>query len=74
VSADDLRAWLWGGPSMAVQLGACLVLAVVAWRRDGRDALTWLLAGLGAAVLPAIGVLIMSAACLLAPRLSGGGR
>jgi hypothetical protein len=56
---------LAGSLSMAVQLVVCLALGALLARRSGRDLVTWLFIGFGAAVLPVAGLLAMIVAMML---------
>lgn len=61
-------AWtvLLAGPlSMALQLVACLALAVVAAHRGHRRLIVWLFVGCAAAALPVVGMLAMATAAAI---------
>ena len=60
---------LAGSLSMAVQLVICLALGALVARRSGRDIVTWLFIGFGAAVFPVAGLLgMIAAAALIKPE------
>jgi hypothetical protein len=65
VGAAAWTAWVAGPLSMALQLAACIALAIVVAWRGRRSMLSWFFVGCAAAVLPVAGVLGMAAAVVL---------
>jgi hypothetical protein len=65
LGAAAWTVWLAGPLSMALQLVACLALAVIVSRRRHRPILSWLFIGCAAAALPIAGLLAMAAATLV---------
>ena len=72
LGAAAWTTWVAGPLSMALQLVACLALAVVVSRHRHRPILSWLFVGCAAAALPIAGLLAMAAATLAVrpPRAS----
>jgi hypothetical protein len=65
LAASAWTVWVAGPLSMALQLIACLALAVVVSRRSHRGTIVWLFIGCASAVLPVVGLLGMAAAAVM---------
>jgi hypothetical protein len=63
--ATTWATWVAGPLSMALQLAACLALAIVVSHRGRRTMIVWLFVGCAAAVLPVVGLLGMTAAAVV---------
>ena len=65
LGAAPWTVWLAGPLSMALQLVACLALAVVTAHRGHRRLIVWFFVACAAAALPVVGMLAMTAAAAI---------